>query len=56
MNKRKLFAVFVAMFLFVPFAEAGIVRHFVKPVVKGAVHVGVKVVTTTAHVAKTIVY
>jgi len=53
---RKLLKLALLTLLGAPFASAGIVRHVVKPVVKGSVKVGAKVVKTTAHVAKTVVY
>jgi hypothetical protein len=53
---KRLFAVALFLMLFGGVAQGGIVRHVIRPVVKGSVHVTAKVVKTTAHVAKAIVY
>jgi len=61
MKSRLLFAIlFAVSLLFVPLfstpAQAGIVRHVVKPVVKASAHVTAKVVRAAAKGTKAVLY
>jgi hypothetical protein len=55
MNKRLLFAVAVGLLLG-PLANAGIIRHVVRPVARTSARVVAKTAKTTVHVAKTVIY
>jgi len=56
MQKKPLLVVAVLAGLVAPLAQAGIVRHIVRPAAKNGAHVVVKTARVGAKIAKTVVY